>query len=138
MEESYGIHLMLRVADVERPDALEDPGAVSGFLEGLVERVGMSILAGPLVGIEHGDADRYGVSGVVILKESHAAVHTYPGLSQAFLDLFSCRPFEPEVVQAVITEFFGRHRVIENMLFTRGAHWAGDVAAHLRSWANTR
>ena len=138
MEESYGIHLMLRVADVERPDALEDPGAVSGFLEGLVARVGMSILAGPLVGIEHGDVEHYGVSGVVILKESHAAVHTYPRLAQAFLDLFSCRHFEPEVVQAVMSEFFGCHRVVENELLTRGAHWAGDVAGHLRSWTSTR
>ncbi len=136
--DSYGFHLMMRVAEVERPTALADPNVVSAFLRSLVDRVGMSILAGPLVETESGGPERFGVSGVVILCESHAAVHTYPDLGQAFVDLFSCRAFDRGAVTGVVTEFFGRHQVVENELRPRGAHWGTDVARQLRSWSRTR
>ncbi len=98
----------------------------------------MFILAGPLVGTEPGGPDRFGVSGVVILRESHAAVHTYPGLGEAFIDVFSCRPFDTEVVGSVVTESFGQHRVVESDMLTRGTHWDADVAEQLRSWTGSR
>ena len=137
-EDSYGIHLMLRVGDVEHRTALADPPTVSAFLRSLVDEVGMSILAGPLVETEPGGPERFGVSGVVILQESHAAIHTYPELGQAFLDVFSCRPFEPAIVRRVTTQFFGQHRVLEQETRSRGAHWGADVAEQLRSWSRIR
>ncbi len=135
---TYGLHLTMQVAEVERRAALADTDAVSAFLRSLVDRVGMSILAGPLVQTEPGGPDRFGVSGVVILCESHAAVHTYPALGRAFLDMFSCRPFAPGVVDAVTTEFFGRHEVVESQLLERGVHWGTDVARQLQEWSRTR
>jgi S-adenosylmethionine decarboxylase len=137
-EDSYGFHLMMRVAQVERRGALADPDTIADFLRSLVSRVGMSILAGPLVETEHGGPDRFGVSGVVILRESHAAVHTYPELGQAFLDVFSCRSFEPGVLTCVTTEFFGRFNVVESHMLSRGSHWGTDAAQQLRSWQSTR
>ena len=32
----------------------------------------------------------YGVSGVVIISESHLAIHTWPELGYAAVDLFTC------------------------------------------------
>ena len=137
-KDSYGAHLMMRVGDIEHRMALSDPEAVSRFLVSLVDRVGMSILAGPMVQTEQGGPERFGVSGVVILCESHAAVHTYPALGQTFLDLFSCRPFDPADVVGVITECFGRHRIVESEMVARGRHWGTDVAEQLRSWTRAR
>lgn len=137
-ENSYGFHLMMRVTNVERQAALADPDLVSSFLRSLVVRVGMSILAGPLVETEPGGPERFGVSGVVILAESHAAIHTYPHLCQAFLDLFSCRAFDEDVVADVLSEFFGRYHVDENEMLARGTNWGTDVAIQLRAWSRTR
>ena len=137
-EGTYGLHLTLRIAGVEDRVALGDPTRVEGFLRTLVDRVGMTVLAGPLVATEHGPLDRAGVSGVVILHESHAAVHTYPALGEAFVDLFSCRRFTPEVVVAVLAQYFGPHRVSERSLLTRGRHWGTDVARELSAWSQRR
>ena len=136
--DTYGLHLTLRVAAIEHRTALGDPMLVDGFLRTLVDRVGMTVLAGPLVATEQGPLERAGVSGVVILHESHAAVHTYPALGEAFVDLFSCRRFTPEVVLAVFGQYFGAHHVRESSLLRRGRHWGTDVAEELSAWSRRR
>ena len=41
----------------------------------------------------------YGVSGVVIISESHLAIHTWPELGYAAVDLFTCgTKCDPKVV----------------------------------------
>ena len=37
-----------------------------------------------------------GVTGVVLLAESHATIHTWPATGFAAIDLFLCGPTEPE------------------------------------------
>lgn len=98
----------------------------------------MRILAGPLTGREDGGPDRSGVSGVVILYESHAAIHTYPWLGGAFVDIFSCREFDHEVVLGVFDEFFGTHRVRELETQTRGRHWGADIEREQLAWSSRR
>ncbi len=39
-----------------------------------------------------------GVTAVLLLAESHVALHTWPERGQAALDLFSCRSTEPEAL----------------------------------------
>jgi S-adenosylmethionine decarboxylase len=136
--ESYGLHLTLRLAEVEDRAALGSASSVLHFLRELVSRVGMVVLGGPIVGIEPGEPERSGVSGVVILRESHAAIHTYPELGEALVDLFSCRHFSVEVVLDVLTEFFGSHRVKERALQTRGYHWAAGIAEEMWAWNQLR
>jgi len=51
--------------------------------------------------------DEGGVTAVVILSTSHAAIHTWP-LRQCFeLDVYSCRDFEPGVVLEMVQAYFG-------------------------------
>ena len=44
----------------------------------------------------------YGVSGVVIISESHLAIHTWPELGYAAVDLFTCGT---NVIQKLHTNF---------------------------------
>lgn len=52
-----------------------------------------------------------GISGIVVLSTSHAAVHTWPHRNYAYFDLFSCRDFDPEKVE----EIFARYLEPPNM-----------------------
>lgn len=38
----------------------------------------------------------YGLSGVVVIAESHFAIHTWPEHNVASVDLFSCKKINPE------------------------------------------
>ena len=130
----YGQHLLLRLGSVELQPVLDNPAEVAAFLSGLVALVGMRVLAGPYVATEDTDPARYGHSGVVILYESHAAIHTYPRRRELFLDIFSCRPFATDCVLQACREHFGEHEVLECTLLDRGQHWSLPGLARLQEW----
>ena len=132
------MHLTLRLAGVRRPEALDDPTALSRFLSALVTRLGMRILAGPIVAREEGSIEKSGCSGVVILYESHAAIHTYPHRAAAFVDVFSCRDFAVAHVADTLAEHFGDHYVVEQRLADRGFHWSADTSTEMLEWRHER
>lgn len=135
---TYGMHFTVRISDIERRSALNNSDAVSDFLVSLVNRVGMRILAGPMLGIEEGVPEKRGISSVVILYESHAAIHTYPELGEAFVDLFSCKTFSADAVLATLESFFGSFNVVEQSVFDRGIHWGPNIQQEMSSWALRR
>ncbi len=134
----YGRHLSLYAHVEAGPSTLADPTRVSQFLTDLVATIGMTILAGPISGFESGDPATEGCSAVVILHESHAAIHTYSLLSTVFLDVFSCRPFDCDDVLDALSDAFGAVRCDEFKMTSRGAHWTNDVAAALAAWRTAR
>ena len=49
----------------------------------------------------------YGVSGVVIIAESHLAIHTWPELGYAAVDLFTCGPkCDPKIAYEFLKKKF--------------------------------
>ena len=38
----------------------------------------------------------FGISGFVMIAESHISVHTFPDQDYVFIDIFSCRPFDTD------------------------------------------
>ena len=131
---TYGTHLTLRVAEIENRIALEGAGRVTNLLTTIVDRIGMRVLAGPLVGEETGIPEKRGWSGVVILYESHTAIHTYPEFGEAFIDIFSCCEYSIDTVKETLREFFGSFTVVEQNVFDRGVHWGVNVHAEMDSW----
>ena len=53
----------------------------------------------------------YGVSGVVIIAESHLAIHTWPELGYAAVDLFTCgSSCDPKVAYEFLKKVFNSNR----------------------------
>lgn len=138
MKSCYGLHLILRIKDLEKNLSLNDSAVISDFLVSLVGRLKMRILAGPLVEIEEGSPEKSGCSGVVILYESHAAIHTYPFLKEAFIDIFSCKVFEDDIVLNIIRDYFGPYQVAERTLLQRGTHWSASIMKEMQNWQIAR
>ncbi|MER5650392.1 S-adenosylmethionine decarboxylase [Streptosporangium sp. NPDC002524] len=135
---NYGTHLLLLLNGVERRDALDDPRRLCDFLANLVDRIGMRILDGPRSATENADPEKYGHSAVIILYESHAAVHTYPMRGSLFLDVFSCKPFDEGKVAGVCREVFGAFDIAERLVLNRGVHWNGTADESVQTWVTTR
>lgn len=51
----------------------------------------------------------FGVTGVLVLSESHFSVHTYPEQNSLYLDIFCCADhFDPEAAgRIILAEFNG-------------------------------
>lgn len=134
----YGKHLTLYADVGASNEILVDPDRISLFLSDLVSRIGMRILSGPITGVESSNPENEGCSGVVILYESHAAIHTYSNLQKIFVDVFSCRDFETTEVVDEVDQSFGLVKCNELNSSGRGSHWNEDVEASLKTWRARR
>ncbi|WP_328465987.1 S-adenosylmethionine decarboxylase [Actinoplanes sp. NBC_00393] len=131
----YGDELTLRLSAITDTRLLDDDQALTTFMRDLVDRIGMTVIAGPLVATEQGPPEKAGKSAVVILAESHAAIHTYPHLREIFVDIFSCKPFREADVLAEFHRLVGDYYVRERTLTRRGEEWPRDLHAAQQHWA---
>lgn len=67
-----------------------------------------------------------GVTGVVLIAESHIAIHTFPGQRFISVDIFSCKEFDlGKALGSVVRRFeIGRY---ETYLINRGKEYPKDV-----------
>jgi S-adenosylmethionine decarboxylase len=69
-----------------------------------------------------------GVSGFVIIAESHISIHTFPRRDYVNIDVFSCKPFDNERALRDVKDLFSLEEV-RTWLLDRGLeHLAGREA----------
>lgn len=134
----YGMHLTYFVTGIECRRSLSEEDTIKQFLRDLVRATGMTILAGPLVGYEYGDEAHSGISGVVILCESHVAIHTYCKIGAAFIDIFSCKYFSEDAIAPVLKEYFKQYLIAERGIYDRGLNWTANISFALENWKTSR
>lgn len=62
----------------------------------------------------------YGVSGMVVIAESHVAIHTWPEYNYAAVDIFTCGDtIDPWIIQEYLKEAFQSQNV-SSMEMKRG------------------
>ncbi len=85
-----------------------DEDAVRSFLSEYPSALGMTKLCEPHVLTYHAPNDEdSGVTGFVVIAESHISIHTFPNRDFAYIDVFSCKSFDRERAYGDIMEIFG-------------------------------
>ncbi len=103
------------------PEKLASEELVQGLLDRYPESIGMVKIAAPFVRRYVGSKpEDWGISGFVLIAESHVAIHTFPERGYVWADIFSCKRFDEEEALRGITEAFelqeARTRVLERGL----------------------
>ena len=114
-------HLMLDLYGC-RPEALADKGLVRRVFEELSKILKLKMITEPVITYYSGKSDSpsgEGVSGFVIVAESHLSIHTDLRTGLASIDVYSCKEFDSEAVERYLIEVFGAERV-ERRFFLRG------------------
>jgi len=89
------LHILLDCFDCD-PDMLQD----QDFLRKVLEETAVENHLTILNGVFH-RFQPHGVSGVLLISESHISIHTWPEHAYAAVDVFSCRPgISPAEVKA--------------------------------------
>ncbi len=89
------------------PEKLASEELVRGLLDRYPESIGMTKIAPPFVQRYVGSKQEdWGVSGFVLIAESHIAVHTFPERGLVWIDVFSCKSFDAEQAVRGVTEAF--------------------------------
>jgi S-adenosylmethionine decarboxylase len=80
---------------------------VRNLLDRLPESIGMTKITVPHVQKYAGDKpEDWGVSGFVMIAESHLSIHTFPERGIVWADLFSCKGFDTEGAVSFLTDAF--------------------------------
>ncbi len=115
----FGPHLIVEAYGCPK-ELLGDLTRISDFLDALPAQLDMTKIMPQYVFKYSGAvSDDWGVSGVVIIAESHISIHTYPDKGVVTFDIFSCREFDVKPAIKYFCDHFKPER-IEQQLIMRG------------------
>lgn len=91
---------------------MKDEDFIYGFLDAFPSEIGMNKISTPHVTTYHGPKENdWGISGFVLIAESHISVHTFPERAYVNIDVFSCKDFDHEQALAKIRDIFSLEQV---------------------------
>ena len=99
-----GTHLLV---DLWEASNLSDPELIDRTLCEAALASGATILHSHF----HHFSPNGGVSGVVVLAESHISIHTWPERNFAAIDIFMCGACDPHLAIPVLQRTFGAARI---------------------------
>jgi S-adenosylmethionine decarboxylase proenzyme len=82
--EALGYHVMMELFDCDR-DVLNDREKIEEYMLMAAKKAGATVIE---TAFHHFNPQ--GVSGVVVIAESHLAIHTWPEYGYAAVDVFTC------------------------------------------------
>ncbi len=78
---------------------------INKFAKTLVRKIDMVPYGEPQV-VHFGSGDKAGFTLVQLIETSNITAHFCEETNDMYLDVFSCKPFNPGVVESVVTEHF--------------------------------
>ncbi|HEY6879198.1 MAG TPA: adenosylmethionine decarboxylase [Polyangiales bacterium] len=109
-----GTHLLVECRGCT-PAVLNDPAALEDVLRAAAAAIGARVISAAF----HAFAP-HGVTGVLLLAESHLSIHTWPEHGYAAIDLFTCGPTEPQLAEPILRASLGASE-LASMVVERGA-----------------
>jgi S-adenosylmethionine decarboxylase len=94
-----GTHLLIEMWEAGN---LDDPQAIEDVLCRAARAASATVLHAHM----HRFSPNGGVSGVVVLAESHISIHTWPEREYAAIDIFMCGGCNPYLASKVLRDYF--------------------------------
>ena len=118
----FGPHMVIDLSDCNR-EKLADRKLVYNTLLELPEKIGMTRISVPDVFSYSGVVpEDCGVTGVVVLAESHCSIHTFQEKGYCFVDIFSCKQFDTDKALHELVGIF-EARACEMRIIERGKNF---------------
>jgi len=106
---------------------LQDLPALYDLLDTLPGKINMTKIMPPIVTRYVGvTPEDWGISGFVMIAESHISVHTFPERGEVSIDVFSCKEFDPVRACDLLSEAFGLTSA-ETCVLRRGLEYGLDT-----------
>lgn len=106
-----GRHLVADLRGVA-PELLSNPESLRLLLVKAAQASGATVLQSNM----HHFGEGQGVTGVVLLAESHMSIHTWPEYGFAAIDIFVCGECEPRRALDFVLQEFGHCECIEKVI----------------------
>ncbi|NSW75729.1 MAG: S-adenosylmethionine decarboxylase [Candidatus Atribacteria bacterium] len=121
-----GMHLVLD-GYTQDLNAIGSLDRIRNFLDSFPVHMGMTKVTAPYVfQYQGGSPQEGGISGIVIIAESHISIHTFPAQGYVSVDIFSCKPFDVEEAIRNLTEYFHLTDFC-HQVFDRGIEYPKEI-----------
>lgn len=102
-------------------ECIKNAENIKNFAIELVREIDMKAFGEPVV-VHFGDGNKEGYTLVQLIETSNITAHFSNDTASAYVNVFSCKPFEKEVVKDVLQKYFKPH-FINTTLIDRIAYF---------------
>jgi S-adenosylmethionine decarboxylase len=124
----FGPHLTLDLYNCNK-ERLLDLDFIYNVLDELPDFIEMHKITAPQLIVQEPNPntfDKGGISGFVLIAESHISIHTFVAQGYASIDIFSCKRFDMNKAINYLVEKFGAQKVEKHIIF-RGKEFPKDL-----------
>jgi S-adenosylmethionine/arginine decarboxylase-like enzyme len=99
---------MMAVIDLHDCDRerLADPDTIRAFVPEVIAAIGM-VAHGPTLLERFGDGELEGWSAMQFIETSSLTIHADEFAGRCYVDVFSCKAFDPELAAGIAVRYFG-------------------------------
>ena len=114
MEQYWGYHTMLdcRACDIESIKSYDN---VANFAKSLVNAIDMKAFGEPQI-VHFGEGNKAGFTLVQLIETSNICAHFCNDTGDAYIDVFSCKPYDRDIVRDQIIQFFNPRQITINYI----------------------
>ena len=95
--------------------AIDNPTVIKAFTNKLVRDIDM-VAYGPIRLMKFGTGNKSGYSMFQMIETSNISAHFCDEDGSAYLDIFSCKPYDKEVVKQIAKEYFKPSHITEHYI----------------------
>jgi S-adenosylmethionine/arginine decarboxylase-like enzyme len=114
----WGYHLILDCAELDHA-CITSENTIYNFVKRLVQDIDMVAYGEPQI-VNVGSGNKAGYTLVQLIETSNICAHFVPddgmGGNAMYLDVFSCKEYDDQIVIKLVKEFFGAKYVRPNYL----------------------
>jgi len=97
------------------PATIRCPVRIKEFSKQIVKGIDMVAYGEPQI-IHFGTGERAGWTLVQLIETSNICAHFAEYDNKAFIDVFSCKDFDPKIAEKIIDDFFRPHNITTTVL----------------------
>jgi S-adenosylmethionine/arginine decarboxylase-like enzyme len=105
----WGYHLIVNAGGCNKA-AITDHGTIYDFAKELVEKIEMVAYGEPQI-VFFGEGNKEGYTLVQLIETSNICAHFVNETGDMYLDVFSCKTFDKDVVLNLVDDYFLPSRV---------------------------
>jgi S-adenosylmethionine/arginine decarboxylase-like enzyme len=102
---AWGYHIMLDCSNCDL-EKIKDKNYIQNFVNTLIEAVDMQAHGSTIIENLLSGTSNEGYSVLQMITTSNITCHFVNSTGSAYIDLFSCKSFDPEIVKSLVSSFF--------------------------------
>jgi S-adenosylmethionine/arginine decarboxylase-like enzyme len=111
---NWGYHLMLDCAGCSHA-AITSDKVIYDFTKKLVKDIDMVAYGEPQI-VKFGSGNKAGYTLVQLIETSNICAHFVDENDTMYLDVFSCKPYDEQVVEDLVVAYFGATKIRKNFV----------------------